>query len=857
MSDVELPPSVDEVELQIDASVIFQLGEDLISDEVQALVELVKNSYDADADWCKVNVVADQQTPEPHTGFPNEIGFILVEDNGCGMNPSQIQSGWLTVSQSEKRKMKKEGLVTADKNRTPLGDKGLGRLGSQRLARNVEIITSPKGDENSYHISWSWDEFRSGKPLSEIKFPVRTVPPKETGDKNADDKLKANARKKQGTKIYLSGLVDPSEWNTKEAFDKFQVELSKMISPYSEIRDFGVFGHVNGTEIELTSVADRIRNAAYNRFKIKFDGNVFSISSRVKLALMRPTQKELPLFEKLIESDNGDRFFEFLNERQDASSYKLKKSSSNRWFVEFSYRRRLEQFDNAVFLDMDDPDALDQKKKVPANPGSFVAEVDSFVFRSDVVNELPQFHKLKEYRDYIKDLVGVRIYRDGFGVRIDNDWIGLGKQWTEGGSYYGLKPENVIGFVNISAKENAALIETTDREGFKQTAEFRNFALLFQQFKKFSHDTQSFLRRGYVDFKRKNDECDAGVDSSNADEQLLQKISIGLSAFSELATPSQDAKDSLSNSMESFETLSEIEEGIDDRQQKKSLSLVHRDLKGLISEIEVLIELVHVHALEAKKLHSLHQVICNRVDTLKERLAQGVEAMSLGITTESLAHELENIVEGLRQRSSKVSKYAIRKKIGDIEILKFIEHVKSTTNGFRRQLAHLTPSLRYSKTQRKEFDVGSYCNGELSGYFRDRWADERLKIKVDSSSSLKVRVNQGKIVQVLDNLIINSEYWLKHDLRAGHINEGIVTIRIKSTGVTVQDNGTGIDPAVEESLFEPFVSRKTKNARGLGLYVVQQLLESEGVDVRLSNRRNRHDRRYVFELDFSGCLINE
>jgi len=846
-----------EVELQIDASVIFQLGEELISDEVQALVELVKNSYDADAGWCKVNVVTDQSTPEPTTEFPNEVGFILVEDNGYGMTPSQIQSGWLTVSQSEKRKMKEEGRTTV-KERTPLGDKGLGRLGSQRLAKNVEIVTSPEGDENSYHISWSWDEFRSGKPLSKIKFPVRTISPEKTGDKIADEKQKKIAKKKSGTKIYLSGILDPSVWNTKDSFDKLQIELSKMISPYSKFKDFEVLGHVNGKEIELTSVDGRIRNAAYNQFKIKFDGNSFAIKSRVKLDLMRPTKKELPQFERLVENDNGESFFKFLSERPEAATYSLKRSTSNRWFVEFGYKRKLEEFGTAVFIEVDAPRKTQKKTKEPANPGPFKAEVNSFVFKSDVVDELSDFKKLKDYRNYIKDLAGVRIYRDGFGVRIDNDWIGLGKQWTEGGSYYGLKPENVIGFVNISAKENAKLIETTDREGFKQTAEFRNFSILFQQFKKFSHDTQSFLRRGYVAFKRWSDEDAAKVDSSNTDEQLLHKVGLGLVSFSELKSPLQDAKESLAASKGgALKKLSQIGANLSDRTEKNNLVEVERKLKGVFSEIEVLVDLVSLHALEAKKLQAIHQVICNRVDTLKERLEQGVEAMSLGLTTEALAHELENIVEGLKQRSSKISKYATKMKISDIEVLKFIEHVKSTTNGFRRQLAHLTPSLRYSKTQRKPFDIAGYCSGDLSEYYCQRWMNDKLKIKVSESAPLMVRVNQGKMVQVLDNLIINSEYWLRQDLRAERIDEGIVTIRIKSTGISVQDNGIGVDPAVEESLFEPFVSRKTKNARGLGLYVVQQLLESEGVSIRLSSRRNRHDRRYIFELDFSGCLINE
>ena len=52
---------------EIHASVVFQLGESLITDSVQALVELVKNCYDADATFCKLNIstepISDPASP--------------------------------------------------------------------------------------------------------------------------------------------------------------------------------------------------------------------------------------------------------------------------------------------------------------------------------------------------------------------------------------------------------------------------------------------------------------------------------------------------------------------------------------------------------------------------------------------------------------------------------------------------------------------------------------------------------------------------------------------------------------------------------------------------------------------------
>ena len=110
-----------------------QLGEELVTDEVTALMELVKNAYDADATWVKIAINTKGVYSDSTKYFTdNKSGFITVEDNGFGMNEDEIIDGWLVISVSEKRKMKSEGRTTPE-GRTPLGDKGLGRLSTQRL----------------------------------------------------------------------------------------------------------------------------------------------------------------------------------------------------------------------------------------------------------------------------------------------------------------------------------------------------------------------------------------------------------------------------------------------------------------------------------------------------------------------------------------------------------------------------------------------------------------------------------------------------------------------------------------------------------------------------------------------------
>ena len=102
----------------------------------------------------------------------------------------------------------------------------------------------------------------------------------------------------------------------------------------------------------------------------------------------------------------------------------------------------------------------------------------------------------------VAGFVTASVYRDGFGVRVDEDWLGLGEQWTSGGSYYSLRPGNVSGYVSISAKQNAALEETTNREAFRDTPAYRNFLLVMKAWAAYAARVQEHLRRGYNEYKR-------------------------------------------------------------------------------------------------------------------------------------------------------------------------------------------------------------------------------------------------------------------------------------------------------------------------------------------------------------------
>jgi hypothetical protein len=152
-----------ELHFEVHPSVVYQLGESLITDAVQALIELVKNCYDADATYAKVTIDTEGSAEVQSAIYKPSGGRIIVEDDGVGMDLDVIETGWLMISNRKKRDLK-EAKKTTPGGRTPLGDKGLGRLGVQRLGENLEVFTKCM-KEPGYHFGFSWLDFATAPTL--------------------------------------------------------------------------------------------------------------------------------------------------------------------------------------------------------------------------------------------------------------------------------------------------------------------------------------------------------------------------------------------------------------------------------------------------------------------------------------------------------------------------------------------------------------------------------------------------------------------------------------------------------------------------------------------------------------------
>ena len=182
---------------------VLTIGEDLIQDQYAAIVELVKNCYDADSPDA---VIVFHKIPE------NNCLEIRIEDHGHGMSTKDIINKWLVPSTDYKLGSRKSPL-----GRTMQGRKGIGRYAASILGDDLELKTvDASGVETILYIQWS--QLAQYQYLDQIQIPIKT---KQTG-------------KKPGTTLIMHSRLSENNYWTEKSFRKLRFELKKLSPPKSD-----------------------------------------------------------------------------------------------------------------------------------------------------------------------------------------------------------------------------------------------------------------------------------------------------------------------------------------------------------------------------------------------------------------------------------------------------------------------------------------------------------------------------------------------------------------------------------------------------------------------------------------------
>ncbi|MBP6023289.1 sensor histidine kinase [Ferruginibacter sp.] len=198
----------------IDAKTLIHLGRESIKDHTTALIELVKNSYDADANNVDVEILCS-----------NNSDIIRIADNGFGMTKEQLLNNWLRIGFSNKRHSKMSGL-----GRRKTGEKGIGRISADRLGAKLELISKTESD-GIVGLKVNWDDFDiDGKDVSDIDVELTT--PLEIRIPLANEKIS-----KTGTEIRITNLRQP--W-TPDNIENLYNELATLTPPFKDVSDFSI-----------------------------------------------------------------------------------------------------------------------------------------------------------------------------------------------------------------------------------------------------------------------------------------------------------------------------------------------------------------------------------------------------------------------------------------------------------------------------------------------------------------------------------------------------------------------------------------------------------------------------------------
>ena len=146
--------------LKFSPNILRRLGEELVPDVDQGIIELVKNAYDADATECQIKL----------NRVTSGNGAITISDNGTGMTEDQIKQGWLVIGRSGKSK----GDLTPKYNRVPVGDKGLGRLAALRLGALVKLRTRPAAEPGTqYEVVLDWAKYDAVDVVEDVPLEIK------------------------------------------------------------------------------------------------------------------------------------------------------------------------------------------------------------------------------------------------------------------------------------------------------------------------------------------------------------------------------------------------------------------------------------------------------------------------------------------------------------------------------------------------------------------------------------------------------------------------------------------------------------------------------------------------------------
>lgn len=464
------------VPFSVMARVAMQLGRESISNSITAIIELVKNAYDADAETIRIRF----------GGLKTENAILVIEDDGNGMTEKQLREQWMVIGTPSKLVSPK----STQKKRVLTGEKGLGRLGLDRLCKCSIVQTFHDTASTGTEIVINWAKYEElNEKLEDIQHHLYEIP------KAVIDPIDGNESViTKGTRIVLYDLKD--NW-TESYLKTLRHELDLLVSPFLSIHDFKI---MLDTGIELDDIngfvgSDYMLEAAewVLNAKIDQDGNV-------SYKMDSPHHSEVFMLPKI----EWHRRFQLASQK--------KPECGPLTFSLYFFLRQNVELQNLSYTK---------------------TQIDSFLEANQGIRIYRDGFRIKPYGE-----------PDGSG-----DWLKLSYRRQQHPQGVVQKPlggwkvgyNQVVGAVFIGRDQNQALIDQTNREGIVEEEAFADLV-------RFTEDAVIFFEFNRQKFEMERKEAD---DYEKAKETVRRKAQASTKAVNKLRDTTEKVISDLENAQDS------------------------------------------------------------------------------------------------------------------------------------------------------------------------------------------------------------------------------------------------------------------------------------------------------------------
>ena len=670
----------------------------------------------------------------------DEHNSIEISDAGTGMSIPEITDNFLTIG-TPARKREVDNILSQGGSKTPLGEKGIGRLSAMRLGHLLKMETARAEDSHWNVLEIDWRMFGD---LDLMIEDIKVAPRK--GDRKANDKA-------HGTKLILGGLLE--DWTEKRVREFADYEFARLTDPFLDPKS-------------------RPRIA------------LFWSDDRIAIPWLDPV-----LIENAHASLTGTYTVKAGEPRLDLKMVATKLGN-------FEHPRETD----TLTLTLPDLEGLlkGNDNLVPESALTSVGDFDFEIywFNRRHLTGIEGLGKQPVVRGLVKKWSSIMLFRDGFRVfpygEVEDDWLGLDAV-ALGRTGYVLNKNQFIGHVRISRAKNPKLVDQTNREGLRETPES-------QVFEGVLHD--AVAERLWSFFKY-------------VDERYRKRV-------------------------EPFDDLGKEIGGLESR-AKAALGKLRNHVPR--EEMETFTDLEHALR-EFQELSSRAQ---QRIEEIEADSRQMVQMAGVGLLVEMVAHELARSTE-----SALASLEGLRGKDLPQEVKARLDTLRAEIKSISKRLRVLDEASVPGRQRAETFDLVRLVEDLKDGHAA-QFERHHIEMKIRAPKGpLKVKLVKGMVVQILENLLANSIYWMKIRADREASYRPAIDVHIETDPLTIRfsDNGRGIAPDHRNRVFRAYWSLKEKSKRrGLGLFIAASNAEDLKGKLTLSEKADRQTGRlheFILEL---------